>query len=243
MLKSVQREKLPVAVFVDNDVNNFKDSSLCPRVVKILAQGKTYEELEKDPGSAKHRSVFSRCLKNDTREISNQTTRTHNFGDLDHTSGIKTHQCMRIAELVKRGMLDYVFLDFDRTLSKFEGFPSTTTGGCFRKLSSMKKALSIVGDTKTLAQMFFGCDMRRVAIQTVFDLDCEVVVLTNNPCAELIADVIKMAGVCDSPVAIATNGTGMTKYELIAKLSPPLKLPVTGRVKQVTEYMTKTSAK
>lgn len=242
MLKNVQREKLPVAVFVDNDASNFKDSYICPRVVNILAQGKTYEELENHPGSAKHRSAFNRRLHDDTRHISNQAMRTHNFGDLDHTSGIKAHQCARIVELAKRGILDHVFLDFDRTLSKFEGFPGTAMGGCFRKLSNMKQALSIVGDTKPLAQMFFGSSRRRAAIQTVFSLDCGVVVLTNNPCAALIADIIKMAGVCDSPVVITTAGTGMTKYKVIAKLLPLLKLPATSRVQQVAEYMTKTSA-
>jgi hypothetical protein len=214
----ISGRRMPTCVFYDNAESNFSDQSICPRVVTFLVKSMSDTKLETYNMKA---GVREKQLQKLIKNTSLSTGDLVDFADIDQNAGLRSKDIKNLQTLVDNQLVTHVVLDFDRTLSVFEGFPANE-GRCYSRFGSMLNKLGIKCSILQASTIILGGNKRVKLLQKLWRCPVHIMVLTNNPCAALICDILESAGI-QKPNVVSTFRKGMSKFQVIANTYPELK--------------------
>ena len=244
-----------LAIFCDNEPSNFKGHASCPWVQTWIVRAKSAARLrrdaarwEKDPEGLR-RSVRRFLARVGIQDAATAERVLGDLGaDLDPEAGLSRTDIKLLCRGVEGGLVDKLYLDFDRTLTVIEGVPAAQHR-CFRSLAEMlrnrwhdssAKVSSAARISEVLvapereraaaraaAHVFFGGPSRTAALRRLLETCREhgtaVQVLTNNPCVELIRSMMRNLAPKSRVEVRSAYSEGKTKFRVIAEDRSELK--------------------
>ena len=203
---------MPLSVFCDNDSSNFRPSNLF-RKYKILRWKIPSSDVD---ATNKEIAAYAKTLSN--RSASKLLSCGDYSGDYDPTCGLTVDDISVLTIGIRLGCVKVVFLDFDRTLSLCEGVPAKDDS-CYPSVKKLLHAETNLS-TNDICELYFGGAPRIAALQTLWRVaknhKTRIIVVTNNDCEELIADLLLRIG-CKSRV-VSARKRGLPKIDVMIKI-------------------------